>query len=420
MSLEERIPEAEVAEQAAPPPLWRNRDFMLLWSGQAVSTAGTQVARLAFPLLILALTGSPAQAGLAGAVALLPYLVFSLPAGALVDRWNRKRVMILCDSGRLVAAGSVPLTIAFGHLSLVQLYAVVLIEGVLYVFFDLAETAALPRIVGREQLPIAMSQNSATFSAASLVGQPLGGLLFQLGHGVPFLADAVSYGASVFSLLFVRGELQGDRTVENRNLRAEIWEGLTWLWSQPLIRFMAFLAAGAWLGLSGTSLLVIVIARHLHAAPATIGLIFAINGVGGIVGAVSSGFLQRRLGFAPVVIGTMWIWAALFPLYAVAPSPLVLGVITGGIFLVFPIYNVVQMSYRLALIPDELQGRVNSAFRLIAFAPQPVAVALTGALLQTVGIRGTVLITFAWLLILAIATSLSKPIRTAAPIRNAR
>src|SRR5258708_2345912 len=112
-----------------PPSLWRNRDYLLLWSGQAVSLVGTQGSQLAFPLLILALTHAPAQAGIAGALRALPYLVLSLPAGALVDRWNRKRVMILCDSGRALALGSIPLALVLGLLTILHVYLVALLGG---------------------------------------------------------------------------------------------------------------------------------------------------------------------------------------------------------------------------------------------------------------------------------------------------
>lgn len=386
----------------------------MLWGGQAASTVGTQVARLAFPLLILSLTGSAAQAGLAGAIAQIPYLVFSLLAGALVDRWNRKRVMIICDTGRTIAAASIPIALWTGHLSLVQLYAVVLIEGTLYVFFDLAETASLPRIVTREQLPLAMAQNSATFSGASLLGQPLGGALYQFGRGVPFLTDAISYLVSVISLLFIRALLQGERPQARPDLRAEIAVGLSWLWRHPLIRFLAFLNAAAWIAISGNYLTVLVVARHLHASPATIGGILAVSGVGGIIGSLAGGWLQRMLGFAPIVLATGWLLALLWPLYAIAPNLLAVTAITGAIYLVFPIYNIVQMSCRIALIPDELQGRVNSAFRLISFTGQPIGMGLAGILLQSIGIAHTALLVFGWLLLLALAVSLNPHIRQAA------
>jgi len=115
-------------------PLWRNRDFILLWSDQTVSTLGTSMSLLALPLLALALTRSPAQAGFLAAVQSLPYLVFSLPAGALIDRWDRKRVMIRCDAARFIVYGSVPLAYVLGHLTIAQLYLVALVGGTAFVF----------------------------------------------------------------------------------------------------------------------------------------------------------------------------------------------------------------------------------------------------------------------------------------------
>jgi MFS family permease len=173
--------------------LWRNRDLLLLWSGQAVSTAGTEASLLAFPLLMLALTHAPAQAGLLASVRVVPYLVFSLPAGALIDRWDRKRVMLLCDGGRALALGSVVLALIGGHLTTVHLYLVSLLEGTLFTFFTLAQAACLPRVVAKEQLPAANAGNLAIESTAGLIGPSLGGLFYSLGAGLPFLADAVSY-----------------------------------------------------------------------------------------------------------------------------------------------------------------------------------------------------------------------------------
>src|SRR5258706_9028078 len=188
---------------AAPGPkrplsLWRNRDYVLLWSGQMVSSIGTQVSMLAFPLLILAITHSPAQAGIIAALRGLPYALFILPAGALIDRWDRKRVMILCDTGRALALGSIPLALALGHLTIVQLYIVSLVEGTLFTFFNLAETACLPRVVSKEQLSTAVAQNMVIDSTSGLLGPSLGGALYSIGRAIPFLTDAISY--AVFCL----------------------------------------------------------------------------------------------------------------------------------------------------------------------------------------------------------------------------
>jgi MFS family permease len=375
---------AEQPRATQPGRLWRNRSYMLLWSGQAVSTIGTEISTVAFPLLVLFVTNSPAQAGLMGAVRALPYLFFSLPAGALVDRWDRKRVMIICDTGRAIAMGSIPVALAVNHLSLAQLYIVSAVEGSLFVFFNIAEVACLPRVVSKEQLPAATAQNAATDGTAALVGPALGGALFGLHALLPFVADAVSYTVSVVTLFFIPARFQGERNVETRrSLRKEIAEGLVWLRHQPLIRFIAVLTGG---------------------------------GIGGIMGAAIAPWVQKRARFATVIISMMWLWTLLFPLYALAPNPVWLGIVVATAFVSSPVYNVVQMSYRLALIPDELQGRVNSVFRLIAFAGQPIGLAVTGFLLEAFNPLVTVLAFMALQAVVSILATINPHVRNAKPL----
>ncbi len=399
-----------------PKPLWLNRDYMLLWSGQMVSNVGTQVSTLAFPLLILALTGSPAQAGFAGALRALPYVIFSLPAGALIDRWDRKRIMILCDSGRAISMASIPVALVFGHLTIVQLYLVSLIEGTLFVFFNIAEVACLPRVVPKEQLPAATAQNMATDGITALLGPSLGGALYTVGRMLPFLADAVSYAVSVLSLFLIRTKFQKERVAARRKLWVEIREGLAWLWHHPLIRFIAILTGGYNFILAGYVLIIIVLAQQQHATSFTIGLIFAAGGISAVLGSIVAPALQRRLSFGQAIIGSSWLIALFMPLYTIAPNPLMLGIITTASFIVEPLYNVVQLSYRSALIPDELQGRVNSVFRLIAFGGQPLGLALTGVLIQNIGVIQTVLICSAGLCVLAIAATVNTHVRNARPL----
>src|SRR6266853_3545426 len=200
----EELVDLEEVKPKQPKSLWLNLDYMLLWSGQLVSNVGTQVSTLAFPLLILALTNSAAQAGFAGALRALPYLIFSLPAGALIDRWDRKRTIIFCDTGRAIIMASIPVAFAIGDLTIVQLYLVSAIEGTLYVFFNIAEAACLPRVVPKELLPAATAQNMATDGITALIGPPLGGALYTVGKFLPFVADALSYAASVVSLFFIK------------------------------------------------------------------------------------------------------------------------------------------------------------------------------------------------------------------------
>jgi len=210
-----------------------------------VSTIGTRVTSVAYPLLVLALTHSPAKAGIVGFAQSLPYLLCFLPAGALVDRWNRKRIMLVADAGRAIALGSLGVVLAVGSLPFAQIVAVAFIEGACFVFFSLAENAALPQIVPKEQLPTAVAQNQARVQGADLVGQPLGGALFGVSRLLPFVVDAVSYAVSFISLLFVRPAFQEERDSTPTRLWADIAEGVAWLWRMPFLRTTIFLVAGS-------------------------------------------------------------------------------------------------------------------------------------------------------------------------------
>jgi len=391
---------ADVEDRPLPTPtpspsLWRNRDFLLLWSGQVVSILGTQVSSLALPLLALALLHSPAQAGLIAAARSVPYLLFSLPAGALIDRWDRKKAMIRCDLARFLVYGSIPLAYALGHLTVAQLYLVALVEGTAFVFFNIAEVSCLPRVAPAEQLARANAFNASGEAVSFLVGPGLGGFIVGLarttvsGAMLAYLIDAVSYLISVASLGSIRTPFQGTRVAEaDRSLRREIAEGLRFLWRHRRLRAMALLCMGTNVFFSPIFLAIIVLAqRDFHADARGIGLIFSLSSVGGIVGAVLAPWLKARLSFGRIIIGSTVLQGVAVTLVAAAPSPAL--VVAGGLiaFMAAPIFNVSSISYRLALTPDALQGRVNSVFRLLALSGQPLGAALGGVLLGPLGPR---------------------------------
>ena len=410
---------AEIQEATArPTPLWRNRDYLLLWGGQAISSIGGSASTLAFPLLVLSVTHSPAQAGFAGALRSLAYLLLGLPAGALIDRWDRKRVMLLCDIGRALALGSIPLAMALNHLTMAQIYLVSLIEGTLFVFFGLAESAALPRVVAKEQLPAATAQGEVTDGVVTFFGPSLGGTLFGLGSALPFLADAISYAASVLSLFWIRLPFQEERTRPAKSLRAEMWEGLVWLWRQPVLRAFAILHSWMIFSYEGMLLLALVIAERQHAAPFAIGLMFGLSNLGGILGALLGSQAHKHLRLGQIVVGAFWLFALLWLLYAIAPSLLALGAILAAFWVVDEVYDVAQLSYRLALIPDALRGRVNGAFRLMFFTCETLSLSLTGLLLQQFGVLATVLCFEVSLVLLALAATLNRALRAARPLAD--
>ena len=399
--------------QKPPRSLWRNRDYMLLWSGQIVSSTGTRVSSLALPLLVLAVTGSPAQAGIMAALRAIPYVFLALPAGALVDRWDRKQVMIVSDVVRALAFASIPLAILFNSLTFAQLAIVSLLEGTMFTFFNMAETACLTEVVEKEQLTEAAAQGTIIDSVSGLVGPSLGGLLYSAGQSIPFLADAVSYVVSFVSLLFVYRKYRQERQVEPVRIWTDIKEGLLWLWREPVMRFIALLTCGLYTPVAGWSLIIIVLAQGQHASSFVIGLIFAAGGIGSILGAFLVAPLRRRFTFRHLMVGGTWAWAITWLPFALAPNPVLLGIAVALAFIVVPVYMSVQLGYRLEAIPNHLQGRVNSVFRLVAFGSEPIGLAITGFLLQVIGPIPTVLALFVPQLLLSILATFNRSLRKA-------
>jgi MFS family permease len=383
-----------------------------------VSALGSQASGLAFPLLLLSITHSPAETGLLIAARGLSNIVLPLPVGVLVDRMDRKKLMILSELGRGFALGSIPLALATGHLSLLQLAAVTLVEGALQNVFGLAASASLLRMVTEEELSDAIALGSIGGSASRLLGPSIGGLLFTVSRALPFLADAGSYVASALSMFFIRPELQQTRQVARQPFWGEIREGVSWLWRHPVLRFLAFLVAGLNLFSFGYQLILIVRAQELHASAFDIGLLFAIGGLGGILGPLAASYLQRQFTFGTLMVLATWGWALSWMPYALAPNlaTLFVAYIVGAP--IVSMFIVVQSSYQIRLIPDELRGRVNSVFLLVTVGLEPLSIIVAGALLQAYGGVTTILIVFVPQVVLAAVTTLNPRLRRSGSARG--
>lgn len=399
-------------------PLRRNRDFLLLWTGQVVSTVGMRVSALAYPLLVLNLTGSPLLAGLIASAQSIPFLLLYLPAGALVDRWDRRRVMLTADGSRAVLLFSIVVALALGRLNIAQIIVVVFLDGSCFVFFQLAESAALPHIVPRHQLPSALAQNQARELGAETAGQPLGGALFAVSHLLPFAADAISYVLSFVTLLFVRPGLQTRQDKKRMRLFAEVAEGIAWLWRQPLLRAMVGLVGATNLVLTALPLVMIVRARQMGAGPLLIGTLLAFGGAAAIVGAVAAPWLQRHIPARVVVMGSLWTWAVATAVLVLMPTPLALGGTAGAAAVVGPVFNVVSGSYRYALTPDRLQARTMSSARLIAWGTIPLATLLAGIMLQEAGSALTLLALGCTMVVIAAVATVSGTVRNAPQVED--
>lgn len=352
---------------------------------------GTRVTGVAYPLLVLALTHSPAKAGIVGFAQSLPFMLFYLPAGALVDRWNRKRVMLVSEAVRALALGSIGIAIAFGSVTVAQLIAVAFVEGSCFVFFRLSESSALPQIVPREQLPTAIAQNQAREQGADLAGLPLGGVLFGVSRMLPFVFDAVSYAVSFVSLLFIRPAFQEEREPRSTRLLADIKEGVSWLWSQTFLRVSVLLVTVTNFVFSAVYLALIVRAKDLGASPSLIGGMLAFGGVGALVGSLAAPTIQRRVHPKLVVMGSLWLWAVTAPVLAAVPNAVAIGAVWGVTTIAGPVFNVSLASYRYALVPDRLLARVQSAALVVAWGAIPLGQLTAGLLLSSTGAVTTIL-----------------------------
>ena len=399
-----------------PRNLWRHRDFQLLLSGRLISQLGDQLQFLALPLLVVALTGSATQAGILLGLQTVVYLIFGLVAGALADRWDRKTTMIWCEIGRGSLTAAVPVAMAFGVLAMPHLYAIAVLNGALSILFGAANSSALPNIVTKTSLPSALGAVGATSNALRTVGASVAGIAYTVGRMVPFVFNAVSFLASAATLRAIQADFQQDRgttTTSPRELVADIRHGLAWLWRKRVIRALALLDAGDSLRYGAGYLLIIMLAQGLHATPAEIGIVFTGAAVGALLGNLLAPVLTRRFPLGRLSIIMLWVEALTFPFYATVPTWWLLLVVAFAESVVSPIYNVALDSYRLAVTPDALRGRVTSAIDTLTSGAAALGTMASGALIALLGAPALTFVLAAWLAFLALAATLSRTVRTA-------
>jgi predicted MFS family arabinose efflux permease len=393
-------------------PLRHNRDFVLLQIGQLLSTTGTQATAIAYPLLVLATTHSPAQAGVVGFANIVPYALFGLFAGVAADRWNRKWVMLVSDAVRIVAIGSLVVSLAFHHLTFAQIAIVAFVEGSAFVFFNIAEVGALRSVVPSVQLPDAAAAEQARFATVTLVGPSLGGALFGLGRAVPFLVDAVSYVFSLASLLAIRTPFQEQREQDTARLRTQIAEGFRFLWQQPFLRTCAIIFAGSNFTFQGLFLVFVVAAKRHGISSFGIGACIALFGACALVGSIAAPLINRLLSMRAIVIVNLWVAVAIAG-FVVWPNVYVLLACNLPTAFLVPALNSVVIGYRTAVTPDRLIGRVSSVARNIALLAQPLGPLAAGLLLGAYSARATIFVFTVACAALALWATFSPSIRKA-------
>ncbi|WP_042378678.1 MFS transporter [Streptacidiphilus melanogenes] len=368
--------------------LWRDRDFLLLWGGGATSDLGSAVSTLLIPLMAVQDVGATTfQIAMLSLARRLPAAVLSLPAGVVVDRLRKRRLMIWCQVLCAVAMGSVPAVAFFGHVHLWQLYVVTAAVGSVGVFFGIADLSYLPGVLTRDQLVDGNAKLNATETASDAAGPALGALLAGVVTAARALAvDAVSYVIAAATLVLMRSPDPAPEPDRSRttpvSFRVAMTVGLRYAWRNPVLRAIACCTATANLGIVAVgSLEVVYLVRSLHAAAPVVGVVLGAGVLGGFVGSLLAKPLTVRVGNARV----MWL-----SLIVCAPFALMMPLATPGYGLILyslgwavfnaggAVYQTAQMAYRQSNIPRELLGRVNAGIRWVVWSTMPLGALLGG------------------------------------------
>jgi predicted MFS family arabinose efflux permease len=394
-------------------PLRHNRDFVRLWVGEAVSVLGSRISWVAFPLLVLSLTHSPAKAGIVGFANSLPALLLGIPAGTLVDRWRRRRTMIVCDALRALLFGSLAVTLFLGKASFVQVVLIAFLSRCADVFFNPAEVASLQRVVPSVQLPEAVARNESREYGAFLIGPSVGGALYGIGRALPFLADAVSYCISLVSILLVRTDLGPDKQGDGppstfiRDLR----EGLGFTWRTPFLRSTMLILGGSNLISNGTGLALILAVRQHGASAAAVGAMLTISGIGGLLGSLAAPMLQKRLSPFVAVASASIAWMVIIALFPLSLNPFVVSVLLGTMLFAAPTLNATLIGHQIAIVPNHLQARVDGAASVVITGAVAIGALAAGVMLARLGATATIETFAALMALLALVLVSSRSVR---------
>jgi MFS family permease len=379
--------------------LWRHADFLKLWSAETVSRFGSEITGLALPLLaVIVLHATAFQVSALVVIEFLPFILFAIPAGVWVDRLRRRPILVAADLGRAVLLGSIPVAHFLGALHLGQLYVVGFAVGICTVFFDVSYMSYLPSLVARNQLVEGNSKLEISRSGSQLAGPgTAGGLVGAIGAPAAILFDAASFLVSAVFLFAIRKPEPLPAREEGAprpSMLREAREGLGYVLGNRYLRAIS-MATGTFnfFGNVTWAILIVYAVRELHMSPALIGIVFSVASVGSLLAAFSTNRISARIG-----VGSTILWAAVLAsgagfFYPLAPqgSPVpffVAGAMLGGFGNVA--YNVTQGSFRQAICPERMQGRMNAVIRLLVWGTIPLGALLGGGLATWIGLRAAI------------------------------
>ncbi len=384
--------------------LWRHRDFLKLWSAETVSQFGTQVGQLALPLVaILVLDASAFEVAVLATVVFLPFIIFTLPAGVWVDRLPRRPILIAGDLGRAALLTTVPVAYVADALTMGQLYVVGFLVGICTVFFDVAYQSYLPSLIERQQIIDGNSKLEISRTTAQVAGPGLAGGLVELVTAPwAVLVDAVSFLGSALFLIGIRKEEERpERAVAPDGSKIGLWtdlkEGLRFVLGNANLRAQAGCTATSnFFSSVAFSIFLVFAVRELDLSAGLIGIVFSVGSAGGLLAAFTARRLADRFGIGPttIAVGLAWGPSTLLIAFAPAGNEAIPFLVAAQLLFSFTVvvYNIVQVSYRQAICPPRLQGRMNSVMRFMVWGTIPPGTLLGGALAGWIGLRETIVV----------------------------
>jgi MFS family permease len=382
------------------------RRYWLLWTAVSVSSWGDGLELAALPLLGASLARDPRLVSGVTVAATLPWLVFGLVAGGLVDRHDRRRLMWRVNVMRSSLIALLAVLVALGRINLPVLYILVFLLGLSTTLFTTASQAILPDLVSRESLATANSRRQVSETVGiTFVGAPAGGALFSAAAALPFALDAVTFAVSGALVAAIPGSYAAGQTpaggeVERSSLRAEIVVGGRWLLRHPVLRPLAMALGLANLAVfMGEGIFVLFATRELGVTKAGYGLLLSAMAIGAVVGGLVGARLLSALGPARCVVAVLVALAVAHAVLGTLSSALAVGAVAACIAGATTVWNVATISMRQAVIPRELQGRVNSAYRVIGMGSLPLGAVFGGLVANAWGLRAPFFVAAALLLV---------------------
>jgi MFS family permease len=356
-----------------------------------VSNVADGITFAALPLLTAVLTRDPFLVALSAMVHALPWFGFELIAGELVDRLDRRRLMLWGNVARAALIGAIAALTATDQLTLPLLYGLAFLIGVAETLVDTSWEAMVPRIVSADDLETAFGRTQATeWTANELIGPPLGGVLFVGAAAAPFFVDGGLFLVAALLIAWIPGVFRAEREVEHGRgaMRRDIAAGIVWLWRHKVLRALSLMAGTSNLvGTATFSVFVLFAQDILGLGDTGFGIVLAAAGIGGIIGAALAHRIEKRFGPATILLGSMSGIGLSALVVASTSSPVVVGVAFAADGFLIATWNVIVVSLRQLLTPDEMRGRVASVARTVAFGAIPLGAVLGGLLADAVGLR---------------------------------